>query len=114
MTGLADALVDKMADHVVCFSVSFCSLSTRDVQELASKCKECSRLKILAIQVLKYFILINKCTEKNTRKHRTHTHIQYPSHTHLTLLLPTDKIYLNFINEIEHRFIGICIELIIA
>ena len=50
MAPLAEELLDKMADNVVCFSVSFSSLSLVSLRQIVRKCKECRRLKILAIQ----------------------------------------------------------------
>lgn len=47
---LVVALLHKMSDCVVCFSVSFSSLSLVGLQQTVQKCKECSQLKILAIQ----------------------------------------------------------------
>lgn len=43
-------LLHKMAATIVCFSVSFCSLSLVGLQQTVQKCKECLRLKILGIQ----------------------------------------------------------------
>lgn len=47
---LVVGLLHKMAATIVCFSVSFCSLSLVGLQQTVQKCKECLRLKILGIQ----------------------------------------------------------------
>ncbi|XP_076453381.1 leucine-rich repeat-containing protein 14-like [Babylonia areolata] len=47
---LVAALLHKMAGSIVCFSVSFTSLSAIAVQQVVRKCKECQALKILAAQ----------------------------------------------------------------
>ena len=47
---LVEDLLHKMAASLVCFSVSFSSLSLLSLQQTVRTCKECQRLKILAIQ----------------------------------------------------------------
>ena len=49
-THLVVELLGKMAASVVCFSVSYTSLSPPDVQRVVQECRQCPALKILAVQ----------------------------------------------------------------
>ena len=42
-------LLEKMS-HITCFSISYCSLDVDSQIQVAQKCKECSRLKVLCMQ----------------------------------------------------------------